>query len=76
MGRRHRQVADRPHDTPMMIVDSSAWADFFNGAMTPHVERLDIALREEEDLAILPIIITEVLQGFRTDAGFRRPDVS
>ncbi len=55
----------------MMIVDSNVWADFFNGARTPHVERLDAALREEEDLAILPIIVTEVLQGFRTDAGFR-----
>ncbi len=55
----------------MMIVDSNAWADFFNGATTPHVERLDTALRDEEDLAILPIIVTEVLQGFRTDSGFR-----
>jgi len=35
------------------------------------VERLDAALRDEEDLAILPIIVTEVLQGFRTDSGFR-----
>lgn len=55
----------------MMVVDSNAWADFFNGATTPHVERLDVALRDEEDLAILPIIVTEVLQGFRTDSGFR-----
>ena len=30
-----------------------------------------MALREEDDLAVLPIIITEVLQGFKTDAGFR-----
>jgi len=56
----------------MIIVDSSTWADFFNGAPEPHVERLDAALREEDDLAVLPIIITEVLQGFRSDAGFRR----
>jgi len=56
----------------MMIVDSNTWADFFNGASNPHVERLDLALQETEDLAIVPIIITEVLQGFRTDSGFRR----
>lgn len=56
----------------MMIVDSNAWADFFNGADTPHVRRLDLGLQEEEDIAVLPIIITEVLQGFRTDSGFRR----
>ena len=56
----------------MIIVDSNAWADFFNGTATPYVQRLDTALREEEDLAVLPIIITEVLQGFRTDSGFQR----
>ncbi len=42
------------------------------GAPTSHVERLDLALEEEDDLAILPIIITEVLQGFRSESGFRR----
>ena len=56
----------------MMIVDSNAWADFFNGVENPYVRRLDVALREEEDLAVVPIIITEVLQGFRTDTGFQR----
>ena len=56
----------------MIIVDSNTWADFFNGASTTHVERLDRALEEEEDLAVLPIIMTEILQGFRTDSGFRR----
>ena len=56
----------------MMMVDTSIWADFFNGARNPHVERLDMALLEEEDLAVMPIIITEVLQGLRTDTGFQR----
>lgn len=56
----------------MMIVDTNAWADFFNGVDTPYVARLDLALREEEDVGVLPIILTEVLQGFRTDGGFRR----
>jgi predicted nucleic acid-binding protein len=36
------------------------------------MQRLDVALQEEEDLAVIPIIITEVLQGFRTDKGFQR----
>ena len=56
----------------MIIVDSNAWADFFNGASNPHVQRLDTALDGEEDLAVIPVIVTEVLQGFRTDSGFRR----
>jgi len=56
----------------MIIVDSDSRSDYFNGVSSPHAERLDLALREVEDLAVLPIIITEVLQGFRTDAGFRQ----
>lgn len=56
----------------MMIVDSNAWADFFNGVQSRHGQRLDVALQEEGDLAVIPIIITEVLQGFRTDTGFKR----
>lgn len=61
-----------PHPALMIVVDSSTWADFFNGASTPHVERLDAALQHEEDLAVLPIIITEVLQGFRSENSFRQ----
>ncbi len=56
----------------MMIVDSNTWADFFNGVQSPPAERLEVALQEAEDLAVIPIIITEVLQGFRTDTGFQR----
>lgn len=56
----------------MIVVDSNTWADYFNGTLSPHVRRLESALRDEEDLAILPIILTEVLQGFRTDRGFHR----
>ena len=56
----------------MIIVDSNTWADFFNGVRTPHVARLDTALEDEEDLSVIPIIVTEVLQGFRTDTGFQR----
>ena len=55
----------------MMIVDSNTWADFFNGVESPHSLRLDSALSEEEDLAVVSIILTEVLQGFRSDRGFR-----
>lgn len=56
----------------MIVVDSNTWADFFNGVDSPYVERLDAAFEAEEDVAILPIIVTEVLQGFRTDAGFEQ----
>jgi len=54
----------------VIVVDSNAWADFFNGTQTPHAERLATILEEREDAAVLPIIVTEVLQGFRSDGGF------
>ncbi len=54
----------------MIVVDSNTWADFFNGARTPHAERLASVLDDQEDVAVLPLIVTEVLQGFRTDVGF------
>jgi predicted nucleic acid-binding protein len=59
----------------MIVVDSNTWADFFNGASTPWVARLDAALESEEDIAVLPIIITEVLQGFRSTEGFEQARV-
>jgi predicted nucleic acid-binding protein len=59
----------------MIVVDSNTWVDFFNGASTPWVARLDVALESEEDIAVLPIIITEVLQGFRSAKGFEQARV-
>ncbi|MDP6980651.1 MAG: PIN domain nuclease [Myxococcota bacterium] len=56
----------------MIVVDSNTWADFFNGADSAYVDRLDLALEREEDLGVVPLIVTEVLQGFRTDSGFQR----
>ncbi len=72
MGGRRGRVEVGPQDAQVIVVDSNAWADFFNGVSTPHVERLDAALEDEEDVAVLPIIITEVLQGFRSESGFRQ----
>lgn len=54
----------------MIIVDSNAWADYFNGTPTPWTDRLESALESEEEIAVLPVIVTEVLQGFRTNRGF------
>ena len=48
----------------MVVVDTSVWVDFFNGADTPAVARLDDLLGER--------LIAELLQGFSTDADARR----
>jgi len=56
----------------VIIVDSSTWAGYFNGSDDQWTLRLESALEREEELAVLPIIVTEVLQGFRTQHGFEQ----
>ena len=53
----------------MILVDSSVWIDFFRGRDTPQVERLD-ALFAEERIIVGDLIMTEVLQGFRSERDF------
>jgi predicted nucleic acid-binding protein len=53
----------------LILVDTSAWADWFNGRDTPEARRLEHALPEEA-IGVTGIIVTETLQGFRTDSGF------
>jgi hypothetical protein len=55
----------------MIVVDTTVWADWFNGAQTPEVDRLDQALSAHE-AGLTRLILTEVLQGFRADADFER----
>ena len=50
----------------MIVVDSSVWIDFFNGASTAEVERLD-GLLGVTPVAIGDLILVEVVQGFRQD---------
>ncbi len=55
----------------MIVVDSSVWIDYFTGKSTPESEKLD-SLLGEEPLAIGDLVLTEVLQGFKTDKDFRK----
>jgi predicted nucleic acid-binding protein len=55
----------------MIVVDTTVWADWFKGVQTPEGHRLDVAL-EAQDAGLAPVILTEVLQGFRTDGDFER----
>ena len=54
----------------MVLVDSSVWIDYFNGEVTVECDALDELLAREL-VPIGDLILTEVLQGFRTDAGYR-----
>ncbi len=54
----------------MILVDSSVWIDYFNGVDTPQTSKLD-ALLGVEPLGIGDLILTEVLQGFKSDADYK-----
>lgn len=53
----------------MILVDSSVWIDYFNGADTPQSDKLD-SLLGAEPVAIGDLMIAEVLQGFSDDRQF------
>jgi len=55
----------------LILVDSSVWIDYFNGAATPQAERLD-GLLGHESLVIGDLILVEVLQGFDKDSDYRK----
>lgn len=55
----------------MILVDSSVWIDYFNGALTLQTEKLD-SLLGSEPLAIGDLILTEVLQGFSDERDFNK----
>lgn len=55
----------------MILVDSSVWIDHFNGRQSRETDLLDELLGVEPILTG-DLILTEVLQGFRSDRDFRR----
>jgi predicted nucleic acid-binding protein len=55
----------------MIVVDTSVWIDHFNGRLTQQVAILD-RLLGTQPLLIGDLILVEVLQGFRSEANFRR----
>lgn len=54
----------------MVLVDTSVWIDYFNGVPSPETGLLDTMLGVEE-IGIGDLILTEVLQGFRTEGQYR-----
>lgn len=53
----------------MILVDSSVWIDYFNGLSTWQTDMLDDLL-SNVPILIGDLILTEVLQGFRSDDDF------
>lgn len=55
----------------MIVVDTSVWVDYFNGAPTPQADTLE-ALLGVQEILVGDLILTEILQGFREERDFRR----
>ncbi|EFK12025.1 toxin-antitoxin system, toxin component, PIN family [delta proteobacterium NaphS2] len=53
----------------MILVDSSVWIDYFNGIYTWQTDLLDTYL-SKVPVIIGDLILTEVLQGFRSDKDY------
>ena len=54
----------------MILVDSSVWVDYFNGVRSRETDFLDSTLGFEP-VATGDLILTEVLQGFRSDSDYQ-----
>lgn len=53
----------------MILIDTSAWIDFFNGNINPTTDLVD-ALLDSEQVIIGDLIYCELLQGFKADDQF------
>lgn len=53
----------------MLIVDSTVWIDYFNGAETPQAGFLNRVL-DKAPILVGDLILAEVLQGFRHEEDF------
>lgn len=56
----------------MIVVDTTVWIDFFNGAGTPEDRRLQQLITAGRSLALTDLIFCEILQGIREDAAFEQ----
>lgn len=51
----------------MVIVDSSVWIDFLNGASTPHSAALYALVADGADICLTDVNLMEVLRGIKND---------
>ncbi len=56
----------------MILVDTSVWADYFNGHASKEAERLHRAIADNEPICLPDIVCMEILLGIKTDAQAAR----
>ena len=55
----------------MIVVDSSVWISYFMNKPIGAAELLSQAMNQGEDIAIIPMILSEVLSGFKQDQDYK-----
>ena len=55
----------------MIVVDTSVWIDVLNENGTPQAERCVQLIEDGEPVALTDVILTEILQGLRTEEEAR-----
>jgi hypothetical protein len=56
----------------VIVVDTTVWIDFFNGAGTPEDRHLQQLITVGRSLALTDLIYCEILQGIREDVAFEQ----
>jgi len=51
----------------VIVVDTSVWIDLLNGSDTPKANRCAEMIEDGAPIALTDVVLTEILQGFRTD---------
>lgn len=55
----------------MVLVDSSAWIDFFAKGASPTKEKLTSLVAVSDEVVICGLVLQEVLQGFKLEEEFK-----
>ncbi len=56
----------------MILVDTSVWIDFFDHPNTKYAKELKSLIEKDEDICLIDLILTEILQGIRNEKIFNQ----
>lgn len=56
----------------MVLIDTSVWIDFFSSKPSPQANSLETLIKDEEDICICGIVLTEVLQGIKHEKEYQK----
>ncbi|MFA7243001.1 MAG: PIN domain nuclease [Sulfuricellaceae bacterium] len=55
-----------------MLVDTSAWVDYFNGHPSTEAQRLAHAIADNQPIVLPGVVLTEILLGLKSEAEAER----